>query len=315
MNSLSGTTLAPGTRKRKLQAEDTDTDTSTPQAKDQRQQPKQSPESSSTDRKKQKAKEKRQRVKLGRRKPDQVAQQPTWLFSAAPGPDSFCGRLIMRARTDAYGVAKSVYTTPDQSTRVFWADGAYGKDGAGAGVLYRSDPGEKAWTHRGYAVSGFQGSRELELFAIGAALKVAVLEADTTPCSPASSQQSLPSSPSSQSSSPQAGSPTTVVMVFTDCKPCMDLLQSWPSSTGAWSPVSTTVLVKQVVRLSQLLRHMGVQVEVHWAPAHMLQPIPGHKEADLLAVAAAKLQACLAARAMEKSVDGTVLLVGADYLE
>jgi ribonuclease HI len=313
MNPSSVITPTANFRKRKSEAEDADTDSNRPQAKDRT---KQSPESPSAGRRKQKAKEKRQRVKLGRRKPDQVAQQPTRLFSAPPGQDSFCGRLIMRARSDAYKFATSIYTAPDQSTRVFWTDGSYSEDGAGAAVVYRPDPREREWAYRGYAVSGLHESRELELFAIGAALKVAVLEADTTPCSSASSQQSPPSSPSSQaSSSTLAGSPTTAVTVFTDCKRCLDMLGSWINPPGAGSLLSTTAhLAKQVVRLWQQLRDMGVVVEVHWAPAHMNPPIPGHKEADLLAKTATRLQAHLAARSMDQSVDGTVLMVGADYL-
>ncbi|EAU30356.1 predicted protein [Aspergillus terreus NIH2624] len=313
MNPSSETTPTANIRKRKSEAEDTDTDSSTPQVKNQT---KQSPESPSAGRRKQEAKEKRQRVKLGRRRPDQVAQQPTRLFSAPPGQDSFCGRLIMRARSDAYKFATSIYTAPDQSTRVFWADGSYSEDGAGAAVVYRPDPREREWAYRGYAVSGLHESRELELFAIGAALKVAVFEADTTPCSSASSQPSPPSSPSSQaSSSTLERSSTTAVTVFTDCKHCLDLLGSWPNPTGAGSLLSTTVhLVKQVMRRSQQMRNMGVQVEIHWAPAHMNPPIPGHKEADLLAKTATRLQAHLTARDMEQSVDGTVLMVGADHL-
>ncbi|KAL4894800.1 hypothetical protein BDV59DRAFT_200603 [Aspergillus ambiguus] len=265
---------------------------------------------------KQGAKERRQRLKRIRRNPAQAPKRASWTSQPTLRHDGFCALLKFDTRPDAHKFAQSIDKEPDQFTRVFWTDGSYQAKGAGAGVVYRAGQTDASLVGKGYAVPGLEGIREVELFAIGVGLKLAV-EAYATPQPAASSPSTPPSSSSrsSQSSSFSSASLTApVVVVLTDSADCIRLLRDWLTAADSWKQVSTatTRMVRQIIRFSHQLREAGVQLQVRWVPGH--SGIKGNKAADQFAKAAVNIR--LADRNMTQSQDGTVLLLrGVGYLE
>ncbi|KAK1149072.1 hypothetical protein N8T08_007750 [Aspergillus melleus] len=187
----------------------------------------------------------------------------------APGPRShFPGTLTIESRDTALQHAKEAYLTqfgPSTSSRhVFWADGSFNENTAGstgAAVVYSTDGRIDNFVDRAYAVQGLWGIKCLELFAIGAALRIAVdrIEEDKT-----------------------TKTHELRVSVFTDSQDAIRCLEDPHSERFP----STRDLALTVVDIARKLEDLGAKVEINWIPGHKNHV--AHKRVDLMAKAAAK---------------------------
>ncbi|KAH8430664.1 uncharacterized protein LDX57_008326 [Aspergillus melleus] len=215
---------------------------------------------------------------------------------ASPGPRAhFPGILTIESRDTALQNAKEAYSTQFEpstySRHVFWADGSFNENIAGstgAAVVYSTDDRIDDFVDRAYAVQGLWGIKCLKLFAIGAALRIAVdrIEEDKT-----------------------TKTHEHRVCVFTDSQDAIHCLEDTHSERFP----STQDLASTVGDIARKLEDLGAKVEINWIPGHKNHV--AHKRVDQMAKVGAKYGANFASgRVKNRSAYGVVQVVDTGLL-
>ncbi|KAB8073757.1 hypothetical protein BDV29DRAFT_157260 [Aspergillus leporis] len=232
-----------------------------------------------------------------------IVRQPNFYLDLE---STFYGTLIAQKQHDAVAHALSVHNSTLANTskgtggpqeHIFWVDASGSSNASGAAIVYRNPTCGDEWLDRGYTIADLGGPQLMnvsELFAIGAALKVALARVGKR-------VQGV-------------GQQGDVVRVFSDSLGALRLLwkadsSQIPCEMPAWK------VAGYVCEISRQLFEMGVKVEVNWVPGKSRIPIPGHKRGDVLSRAAARHAAFFERRGMGISADGVIQVVRSDFLE